>query len=270
MYVGVDIGGSKTLIAALDDNGVIVEQQKIPTPTSYDEFLIEVDKILTNFTHKDFYAAGVAAPGRINRREGVGLNFGNLSWTNVPLQVDLEKVLACPVVVENDANLAALSEAMLHKEAETVLYVTVSTGIGTGVVYKQKLDPTLLDSEGGHILVPYRGKLQDWETFASGKAIYNYFGKKAAEITDEESWKTIARNLAVGLYENIAIIQPDLVVIGGSIGTFFSNYAHFLENELKKYELPIVPIPPIVQAGRPEEAVIYGCYDLAKAKYGHH
>jgi glucokinase len=65
MYVGVDIGGSKTLIAVLDDDGVIVEQVKFPTPEGYDAFLNEVSKTLSDLRTKDFRAAGVAVPGKI-------------------------------------------------------------------------------------------------------------------------------------------------------------------------------------------------------------
>ena len=268
MYLGVDIGGTKTLVAVLDDNANIKAQVKFPTPKKYDHWLLELRNAVHHLDHKDFQAAGVAVPGRLNREEGIVYDLGNLPWRNEPIQADCEKVLKCPVVIENDANLAALSEAMLHKDAETVLYITVSTGIGTGVVYKQQLDPALLDGEGGHIMVPHRGTLKKWESFASGKAIYEHFGKKAAELTAEDDWKLIAHNLSLGLFENIAIVQPDLIIVGGSVGTYFKHFGKFLESELKKYEVPIVPIPKLVQAQRPEEAVIYGCYDIAKQRYG--
>lgn len=270
MYLGVDIGGTKTLVAVLDDEANIQEQAKFPTPKNYDHWLLELRHTLHHFEHQDFRAAGVAVPGRLNREHGIVYDLGNLPWHDERIQADCEKIMACPVVIENDANLAGLSEAMLHKDAETVLYITVSTGIGTGVVYKQQLDPALLDSEGGHIMVPHRGRLEEWESFASGRAIYRHFGKKAADITDEADWRLIAHNLAVGLFEHLAIVQPDLIIIGGSVGVHFTHYAKFLEAELKKYEVPLVPVPPIVPADRPELAVVYGCYDLAKQRYPAH
>ncbi len=269
MYVGVDVGGTKTLVAVLDEHGVINEQTKFPTPKNYDHWLLELRHALAHFETKDFKAAGAAIPGRIDRTHGRAISLGNLPWHNVPVQADCERALHCPVVVENDANLAGLSEAMLHKNSETVLYITVSTGIGTGIVHNQVLDPTLLDSEGGHMLLPHRGKLIEWEQFASGKAIFEHFGKHAADLHDQKDWEYIARNLGVGLFELIAIVQPNLVVIGGSIGSYFERFGSLLAAELKKHELPIVPIPNIVQAARPEQAVIFGCYDIAKQQYGH-
>ncbi len=269
MYIGVDVGGTKTLVAVLDEHGVIKEQAKFPTPKKYDNFLLELRHALAHFKMQDFRAGAIGVPGSIDRQHGVSLGSPNVAWGKVPLQADCEKVFACPVVVENDANLAALSEAMLQKRHQTVLYFTISTGIGTGVIRNQRIEPALINMEGGHILLPHKGKLADWESFASGRAIYERFGKKASDITDPETWKTIARNLSLGFFENIAIVQPDLVVIGGSIGTYFDRYGKYLLAELKKYELPLVPIPKIIGAARAEEAVIYGCYDLAKQTYGY-
>ena len=58
------------------------------------------------------------------------------------------------------------------------------------------------------------------------------------------------------------------IVIGGSVGTYFDRYGKFLEAELKKFETPLVKAPALRGAARPEEAVIYGCYDYAKQLYG--
>ncbi|MEO6513817.1 MAG: ROK family protein [Candidatus Saccharimonadales bacterium] len=269
MYVGVDIGGSKTLIAVLDGNGVIVEQTKFPTPKKYDDFLDAIGKAMSDLKTKDFQAAGVAVPGKINRDQGVGEVFGNLPWRDVPIQADFEKILSCPVVIENDANLAALSEAMLLKKYEKVLYVTISTGIGTGVVINQAIDPVFSDSEGGQMALEYNGKITSWEDFASGHAIVERYGKKAKDIDDSAIWQRIAHDWARGFIELIALIQPDIIVIGGSVGSYFDKYIELLKNELSVYHNPMVPIPPIKQAARPEQAVIFGCYDLARSKYGH-
>jgi glucokinase len=63
------------------------------------------------------------------------------------------------------------------------------------------------------------------------------------------------------------MIQPDLIVIGGGVGTHFEKFEKPLLNELKKYENPLAPTPLIRKAVHPEEAVIYGCYELAKESH---
>jgi glucokinase len=272
MYLGVDIGGTKTLLAVLNNDGEIVEKIKFLTPKKYELFVLELRHFLANLKHHDFKAAGVAAPGLIDRHNGRVIVLPNLpSWGRyVPIARDVERIAKCPVVIENDANLAALSEAQLHPEIDKVLYVTVSTGIGTGVVYRRQLDPAMIDGEGGHIKLPYKGRLETWEKFASGKAIYNHLGKRVVDIMpdDHKAWDYIVKNLSLGLFENIVVVQPDLVIIGGGVGAYLERFGEKLMEALKKYELPLVTIPPIIKARRPEEAVVFGCYDLAKQKFG--
>ena len=119
------------------------------------------------------------------------------------------------------------------------------------------------------MLFEHKNKLMQWEDFASGRAIYERFGKKASEINDAKTWKIISRDMAIGFLDLIAVVQPDVIVIGGGIGTHLPKYKKHLLAELEKYETPLTKTPPILQAQRPEEAVVYGCYDLAKEKYGH-
>lgn len=266
MYIAIDIGGTKTLVATLDDEANITAQHRFETPKDYESLLQGFRDALESFPVKEFQAGGIGVPGGIDRERGISLGSPNVSWGNAPLRPDCEKLFGCPFVIDNDANMAALSEAMLHKERQTVLYFTVSTGIGTGFIRNQQIDPALLKSEGGHIMLPHEGRLTDWEEFASGRAIYNRLGKKASEITNEKDWQTIAHDLSLGFFAHIAILQPDLIVVGGSIGTHFDHYGEYLLDELKTYEIPIVPIPPIIKAERPEEAVLFGCYEAAKQR----
>jgi glucokinase len=194
--------------------------------------------------------------------------LGNLPWHDEPLQADAEKIFNCPLMIEHDSALGGLSESMLLPENKRVLYVTISTGIGTGLIDHRSIVPELADSEGGQMLLEYRGKHVKWESFASGRAIVERFGKKAAEIDDDATWQRIAHDLAQGFIELIAITQPDIIVIGGSVGRYFDRFKVFLEQEVTKYRNPLVPIPAFQQAVRPDDAVLYGCYDLAMAHYG--
>jgi glucokinase len=268
MYTGVDIGGSKTLVGILDDDGVVTEKIRFQTPQDYESFLEELKKTVASLHTSDFKAGCIAVPGKLDRTRGIGEYFGNLPWHNVSIQADAERIFHCPIVIENDANLGALSESMLLPKDKRILYVTISTGIGTGFVFNRTIDPDLVNSEGGHMLLEYHGKRVSWEEFASGRAIVKRFGKKAADITDEATWRRIAHDLALGFIELIAITQPDIIIIGGSVGAYLDRFKTFLVDELKQYSNPLITIPVFQQAARPEEAVLYGCYDLAHQQYG--
>jgi predicted NBD/HSP70 family sugar kinase len=272
MYLGVDVGGTKTLVAVLNDDGVISEKVKFPTPKKYDNFLLELRHTLAHFKQQDFKAAGIAIPGYIDREHGRARQLGNLkTWgKNLPVQRDLEHITHCPVVIENDAKLAGLSEAMLLKERfNKVLYMTVSTGIGLALISNQKIDTNIGDGGGETILVEHRGKSVRWEDIASGRAIVERYGKRAADITDDATWRKISRDIALGLVEVIAVTEPEVVVIGGGVGTYFERYSKILKAELDKYHLPVLHMPVLRSAQRPEEAVVFGCYDLAKQRFAH-
>jgi len=270
MYIGVDVGGTKVLVAVLDAHGVMKESIRFPTPGNYHEFLDKLAENVATFTTKEFHAAGVGIPVvDFDRHHQRAHSFGNLPWRDVDIQADVEKILHCPIVVENDAKLGALSEAMLLKnEFQRVLYVTVSTGIGLGLVVNGQIDDNIGDAGGRLIIIEHRGKHVSWESIASGKAIVKRFGKPARDINDAATWHTISRNLAIGLVELIALTEPEVIVFGGSVGTYFEKFKESLSYELKRYETPLLNFPVLRGAQRPEEAVIYGCYDLAKATYG--
>jgi predicted NBD/HSP70 family sugar kinase len=268
MYLGIDIGGTKTLVASLTNEGVVKESFKFPTPKKYTEFLKEISTTVANMSTNTFVSVGVAAPGRIDREAGIAEAFGNLPWEDVPVKNDIKRIVHAPVAIDNDANLAGLSEAMLIKQYAKVLYVTISTGIGTGIITNQEIDPAFADSEGGRIMLEHKGKLQKWEDFASGKAIVKRFGKRASDITDQRTWKIISKDISIGLFDLITFAQPDAVVLGGGVCTHLEKFEGFLKSELEKFETPLTPIPPLFRAQRPEEAVIYGCYDLARSVHG--
>ena len=269
MYLGIDIGATKTLLACFTNDGVIKEHVKFLTPKDYSKFKIELADNVAKLSTNTFLGCCVGVPGRLDRKRGIGVAMGNLPWENVPIKKDVESLLHCPTSIENDAKLAGLSEAMLLKaKYSRVVYATISTGIGVGVIVDQRIEPSLVDAEPGKMPLERNGKMVAWESFASGKAIVKRYGKKASEITDDTTWRHIAEDIAVGLINVIAMVQPEVIVLGGGVASYFSRFDDFLRKALKRYEVPLIPIPPVIHAARPEEAVAYGCYELAKSLYG--
>jgi predicted NBD/HSP70 family sugar kinase len=265
MIAAVDIGGTKTLVAVFDEHGTIVEEHKFPTNQDYDVFREDLATNVAELSTPDFSRAVVAIPGRIDRDNGVGLSMGNLGWKNIPMQAECEKLFHAPTFVENDAKLAGLSEALLIRDRfSKVLYITISTGIGVALIIDGKIDTEIGDRGGSSVLLEHQGKLQAWESFASGKAIVKTYGKHASEIDDPAIWKKIVRDLSVGMIDLIAVLEPEVVVIGGGVGSHFDRFGDQLTEQLRQYEVPMMAIPPILAAKHPEEAVIYGCYEYAK------
>ena len=268
MYLAIDVGGTKTLVATVTNAGVIKEEIRFPTPQNYDQFTVQLADTVAELSTDDFKACGIGIPGIVDHAHGIGLDFSHLAWKNVPVDRDVERIAKCPVVVENDAKLAGLSEAMLIKHYSKVLYVTVSTGIGIGYIVDQTISPATIGNEGGQMLLEHHGTYKRWEDFAAGSAIVKQFGKPMFEINDQRTLRIIARNIAIGMINLIAILTPDIIVIGGSVGTHYEKYRNYLDEYLQKYDNPMIILPKIKAAERPEKAVIYGCYDLARQTYG--
>lgn len=265
MYLGIDIGGTKTLLGRFTKDGELQESFKFPTPSDYNDFAKQLAENIARITTKPWKLACVAAPGKINHEAGTVEAFGNLKWTNTPLVAVVHSVTNCPVLIENDAKLAGLSEARLLKPlAHKALYLTISTGIGGAIVVDGNLDRNLDDAEVGHMLYERDGKMVMWESFASGRAIVKRFNKFASDITDPHVWKLISHDIAMGIIDIDAVIQPNIIIIGGGVGSHFAKFKKPLTDELKKYETALVKAPKVVGAKNAEQAVVLGCYQMMK------
>lgn len=268
MIIAVDIGGTKTLVASFHSGRSVTNEERFPTPQSERDFLAQLRTVLERFDASNAQAICIAAPG-IVEDDGTILRCANLPWKNFELQLLLEKEYSCPIYINNDAKLAGLAEThSLEKVPRLSVYLTVSTGIGIGIITHGKLDSALRNSEGGHMVLQTPDGFQAWEDFASGSAIREHFGKLAADIHDPAEWRDIVERLAVGLGALIPLLQPQVIIIGGSVGVYFERFGHLL-TEVLRHRIPgYIDMPRIVQAQHPQEAVLYGCYYYATHQQG--
>lgn len=271
MILGVDIGGTKTLLGLFDSAGAIIKTSRFETPKSYKEFLVKFSDEFQNFK-KDTSEIIVAAPGRIDKKNNLVIAYGNLPWKNTPLKGDIENITKKPVEIENDAKLAALTESIPYsKTTDKILYITFSTGIGVGLVYKGRLDEGMLDSEAGQMILPNPdkgGELERWEDFASGRALFAKYGKKASELNDKKAWDDHTAKMAIGIVELAAVIEPDMIIVGGGVGTHFNKYGEQLLKNTLKLLPKMVKKPLIIGANNAELASLQGCYELSRIKNG--
>lgn len=265
MIVTIDTGGTKTLISSFGLNGKMGESIKFPTPAKPEQYVETLTRIVReHYAHHQVDAIVLALPGIIENGTAVWCN--TLHWANFEAGKILKDLLpGVPLLVENDANLAGLSEARaLNPVPVSSLYVTISTGIGSGICFNGHIDPALRRSEIGQALVEYDGTVQQWEQFASGHAIVAVYKKMAKDIKSKRIWYQIADRISRGFLAIIPTVQPDVIIIGGSVGAHFEKYRVQLEGILKEHLPPHIPCPKIIKAQHPEEAVIYGCYYYGK------
>jgi predicted NBD/HSP70 family sugar kinase len=271
MLVAVDTGGTKTLVAGFYHDGSMADDAvKFPTPKDQNEYIDLLQRTINErFGNETIEAIIVALPGII--KDGVAVWCSNLGWKNFHAQETLTKIFKnIPVFIENDANLAGLAETrVISPLPVSSLYVTISTGIGTGIITNGQIDPGLQHSEGGHALVEFQGEMREWESFASGRAIYRDFGKFGSEITDPNVWQQIADRVSRGFLAVVPILQPDIIIIGGSMGEHFEKYSQQLETILQAKLPAHIPAPRFQEAQHPNHAVLYGCYYYALDQLAH-
>lgn len=265
-YLGIDIGGSKTLIAVFDEKGDIIKQSKFPTDSNYDDFIKELEKNVAVLSTNTNIACSVAIPGLISRDTGVVHALGNLDWRDKPIRDDISKALGLPVIIENDARLGGLAEAReLIEDYDTVLYLTISTGIGGALLRSGDIVKDLQDTEMGKIPLLYEGKIQHWEDFAGGRAIVERYNKRATDIDSPEQWEEIGERISYGVAICCSILQPQAIVFGGGVGQSADKFKGHVKKYLQDHLHAIARQPEAIQAAKfGENSVIHGCFALLK------
>lgn len=193
VYVGIDLGGTKTNIAIIDDNGQIVSSRKIYTQGADEDSISVVRKIIevtrTLISEIDAGKAvmsiGIGVPGTVERKEGTVLFAPNLGWKDVPVRKLFVEVFNIPVYIGQDTEAAALGEFHYGagKGMKDIACITVGTGVGCGLIIDGKLHKGKYFTAGefGHTLVERDGLRCNCgrngclEAYASGTAIIKRF-----------------------------------------------------------------------------------------------
>jgi fructokinase len=266
MRIGVDLGGTKIELLALDDAGEERFRRRVATPTgAYEDVLRAIrDLVLDAEAELGVTATvGVGAPGALSPATGRIRNSNSQALKDQPLDRDLAKMLAREVRIANDANCFALSEATdgAAADARVVFGVIVGTGTGGGVVVDGEVwtGPNAIAGEWGHTPLPwptpeetpgppcYCGRRGCVETWLSGPGLAADHaringervegavlaaragaGDAAARATLERHADRFARALAVVL----DILDPDVVVLGGGV----SKMAHLVDAITARWE----------------------------------
>ncbi|MWV44093.1 ROK family protein [Paenibacillus sp. HJL G12] len=276
--IGVDLGGTKIATGMLDqDGGLLARSQKATAGLQSSKEVIStiVDTIEEVRGQHEIAGVGVASPGMVDSKNGVILNGVNLpDWDGISLQSELEKRLGISVRLINDANAAAWGEYVYGagRGSQSMVYVTLSTGIGSGLVLDGRLflGTSSFAGELGHTVIDPGGALCGcgqrgcWETYASGTAIARIANEAIAESAAASQMTTLAAAEGVpvsakhvfqaagmgdelanatleqvihytglGLANIIHSFNPDCIVIGGGVSR---AGAAFFEPLLKKTE----------------------------------
>jgi len=266
MRLGIDLGGTKIEVIALDNNGKELYRERQATPQhSYTDTINTITNLINNAqTHtRQTGSVGIGIPGAISPATGLVKNANSTWLIGKPLKTDLEDSLKSPVRIENDANCFVVSEATdgAAKNADIVFGVIIGTGTGGGITINKNVltGNNAIAGEWGHNSLPwqddldikkiakqekcYCGKADCIETFLSGPAFERNYKEltqssnliSASEIVDKanngdssaiQCLEQYERRLAKALAHVINIIDPNVIVLGGGM----SNIRRLYEN----------------------------------------
>lgn len=287
--IGVDLGGTTTKMALINPFGDLLVKWEIPTDvTSEGKNIVAniaraIDEMLLvqKLTKKDIYGVGIGAPGPIDLETGEVFEAINLGWRNAyPLKEMFEEKYTFSVVIDNDANCAALGELWqgAGKGASDLVCITLGTGVGGGVIANGRIvhGTSCAAGEIGHMIaIPEGGtpcncgKSGCLETIASGTGIVRLaeematarnFGmlKKikqkngailakdvfdAARDGDQVAEKVIEKvafHLGLALANIANTLNPEKVVIGGGVSRASEILLHPVRKKFHQFAFPRV------------------------------
>jgi glucokinase len=259
LTIGVDIGGTKVLGGVVDPQGKVLQTSRRPTPANdvaaTRDVIVEVVRELLG--QHEVEAVGIGAAGWIDATRSTVLFAPNLAWRNEPLRDYVSAAVDVPVVVENDANVAAWAEfkyGAAEDADDSMVMFTVGTGIGGGIVLGGQLlrGAHGMAAEVGHMLAVPEGQLCGCgrlgciEQYASGNALVRFAREgamtapsslikmangdlqaldgpmvttaaKEGDSVAIEAFGQIGYWLAQGVADLVQLLDPQVIVIGGGV-----------------------------------------------------
>jgi fructokinase len=263
LKLGIDLGGTKIEIIALDDNGLELLRRRVPTPQGdYPSTLLAIAGLVLDAEAElgQRGSLGIGTPGTISKATGLLKNSNSVHLNGQPILQDLQSLLQRPVKISNDANCFALSEATdgAAAGASVVFGVIIGTGTGAGIVVNGRIltGPNGIAGEWGHNPLPwpkmqempgpecYCGKRGCIETYLSGPGMMKLHHDetgvllKPEEIVKRATTGDIDCERSLQIYENrlarslahvINILDPDVIVLGGGMSNILRLYNHVPE-----------------------------------------
>ncbi|HEY4903762.1 MAG TPA: ROK family protein [Candidatus Sulfotelmatobacter sp.] len=283
--IGVDIGGTKVAVGIVDSDGKILTQLRQPmvansTPeAALQSVIAAIGSLCASENAGNPTAIGLCAPGPLDPITGIVINPPNLpAWRNFPLAAKIAERYNLPVKLDNDANAAALAETRwgAARGYRYVFYATIGTGIGTGIVFDNRIyhGNTGAAGEGGHVSIDYNGPVcacgkkgcieilaagpaigaRARAEFAAGhtqSAILDLAHGKVEAITSEivgaalQTGDALAREvlaetshlLAVWLGNIIDLLDPDVIVMGGGVAAMLKPFFDVIKQTIPRWSV---------------------------------
>ncbi len=238
--IGVDLGGTSVKIGIVSDKGKISRKLSLETHSSEgpDAVVEQIKKGITEIlkkSKKKIYGIGIGSPGVVTSKKGIVQNPPNFpGWEKVSLGKLIEKEFNKKVFVENDANAAAIGELIfgVGKKYDSFIMVTLGTGVGGGIIIKNKIYRGEFGAAGeiGHVTIDHNGPTCNCgskgciETYVGNHYLVNRIKSELQDHSQSKIWELIDNDLEQ--------LTPKIIDIASEAG---DSYAQSIVNEMGYY-----------------------------------
>ena len=277
-YIGIDLGGTNIKGALVNEQGEIVKQSTCPTHA--EQGADAVTETIAQMIHdlaanEAIDGVGLGCPGMVDDKNGNVVYACNLGWVDYDVRTALKELTGCDVRLVNDANAAALAEAIVGaaKGAESAVVVTLGTGVGGGVVIGGKLltGYTGAASELGHMVIVADGedcacgRKGCFETYASATALIRmtntamakhpesamhqiateqggvdgrtaFTAQQMGDAAGDEVVKSYVHYLSIGIANIVNIFFPEVIALSGGVANQGENLLVPLREKVEQQE----------------------------------
>ena len=247
--IGVDLGGTNVRCGLVEDEKIInLLAKSINSSGTEIEVLNDIFLLLDDLVADDIEGIGIGVPSVVDVENGIVYDVYNIpSWKSVPIKTILEKRYNKPVYVNNDANCFALGEKYFGKAKKynNIVGLIIGTGLGAGIIINGKLYNGTNCGAGEFGMIPFKDDIL--EHYCSG-----YFFKKKYDITGEELYnlavskdefalnvfREYGKNLGEGIKIILYAIDPEIIVMGGSVSKSFKYFKDALFETISDFGYP--------------------------------
>jgi len=302
-FIGIEIGGTKLQLAIADESLKI--KQQLSFEVNRNKGANGIKQKIEESIHqikgdKKVSAVGVGFGGPVNYKTGmINVSHQIAGWENFNLREWLQQVSDAPVFIDNDANVAALGEAIHGAGAgfNIVFYMTIGSGIGGGLIIDKKIYHGAFpgEAEVGHLRLNKKG--ETLESLCSGWAVDEKIRKaiteepnsklanlvkdvksneakflkealKKNDVLAKKILKEVSDNIAFGLSHVVHLFHPEVIIIGGGLSLLGNNLSDAITTALSQYVMKaFLPPPEIKIASLGKKVVPMGALELARSSF---
>ena len=244
--LGIDIGGTNIRAGIVENNKLAsIESSEIKKGGTQQEILESLFRVIGKFNIGQIEGIGVGVPSVVDVKNGIVYDVQNIpSWKEVHLKKILESDYKVPVYINNDANCFVIGEKYFGKvkKYKDIVGLIIGTGLGAGLIFNNHLYAGNNCGAGEFGMIPFKDK--NYEYYCSGQYFLNELGVSGNELSEKASggdskaieiFKKFGSNLGEAIKMIMYALDPEVVVLGGSVSKSFKFFKEEMWKEIKSF-----------------------------------